>query len=139
MAKKLIFIVCLFISIYPDGFCNAMNFGEEKNDKTFIEIKKQDNGKEFIVKPGDIIRIELEEMGATGYSWFVDCLNTEHLEMISKKTKPISEGKLGAPVWGEWLFKAKKKGFAEINMDYYRAWEGKEKAIEHFSIKISIR
>src|SRR4030042_5643601 len=114
MTKKLIFIVCLFISIYPNGFCNAMNSGEEVNDKILIEIKKQDNGKEFVVKPGDIISVELEEMGAAGYSWFVDNLNTEHLEMLSKKTKLISEGKLGAPVLGVWLFRAKKEASAEI-------------------------
>ena len=139
MTKKLIFIVCLFISIYPDGFCNAMNSGEEVNDKTSITIKKQDNGKEFVVKPGDIIGVELEEMGAAGYSWFVDNLNTEYLEMLSKKTKSISEGKVGAPVLGEWMFRVKKKGSVEINMDHYRVWEGKEKATEHFSIKLLIK
>jgi predicted secreted protein len=116
-----------------------MNSGNEVNDKILIEIKKQDNGKEITVKPGDIICVELEEMGAAGYSWFVDNLNTEHLEMLSKKTKLISEGKLGAPVLGVWLFRAKKEGSAEINMDHYRGWEGKEKATEHFSIKLLIK
>jgi predicted secreted protein len=139
MVKKLVSMLCLFISIYPGGFCNAMNSGAEVNDKTLIEIKKQDNGKEFIVKSGDIICVELEEMGAAGYSWFVDSLNTEHIEMLSKKTKSISEGKLGASVLGEWLFRVKKKGSAEINMDHYRVWEGKEKATEHFSVKLLIK
>ena len=139
MTKKLIFIVCLFISIYPNGFCNAMNSGEEVNDKKLIEIKKQDNGKEITVKPGDIVHIELEEMGSAGYGWFVDSLNTEHLEMLSKKTKSISEDKVGAPVLGEWMFRVKKKGSVEINMDHYRVWEGKEKATEHFSIKLLIK
>lgn len=116
-----------------------MNLGEEMNDKTSITIKKQDNGKEITVKPGDIICVELEEMGAAGYSWFVDNLNTEHLEILPKKTKLISGGKLGGPVLGVWMFRAKKKGSAEINMSYYRVWEGKEKATEHFSIKLLIK
>ena len=139
MSKKLILIVWLFITIYLNGFCNAMNCGEEMNDKTSLTIKKQDTGKEITVKPGDIICVELEEMGAAGYIWFVDNLNTEHLEMLSKKTKLISEDKLGAPVLGEWLFRVKKKGSVEINMDHYRVWEGKEKATEHFSIKLLIK
>jgi len=139
MTKKLIFIVCLFITIYPDGFCNGMNSCKEGNDKTLMTIKKQDNGKEITVKTGDIIRVELEEMGTAGYSWFVDNLNTEHLEMLSKGTKPMSEEKVGAPVLGIWMFRAKKEGFAEINMDHYRVWEGKEKATEHFSIKLLIK
>lgn len=37
-----------------------------------------------------------------------------------------------------WLFKAKKKGISEIRMDYYRVWEGKEKATGHFSIILAI-
>lgn len=139
MAKKIIFIVCLFFSIYSEGLCNTTNSCEEMNDKTLVTIEKQDNGKEITVKPGDIIRIELEEMGSAGYSWFVDNLNTEHLEMLSKGTKPISEDKPGAPVLGIWMFKAKKKGFVEINMDHYRVWEGKEKATEHFSVKLLIK
>ena len=116
-----------------------MNCGEEVNNKTLITIKKQDNGKEITVKTGDIIRVELEEMGAAGYSWFADNLNTEYLEMLSKGTKPMSEDKPGAPVLGIWMFRAKKEGSAEINMDHYRVWEGKEKATEHFSIKLVIK
>jgi predicted secreted protein len=139
MAKKLFFIVCIYMTLYPTGFCNAMNSGEEVNNRTVITIKKQDNGKEITVKTGDIIRVELEEMGTAGYSWFVDNLNTEHLEMLSKGTKPMSEDKVGAPVLGIWMFRAKKKGSVEINMDHYRAWEGKEKATEHFSIKLLIQ
>jgi predicted secreted protein len=98
-----------------------------------------DNRKEITVKPGDIFSIELEEVGAAGYSWFVDNLNTEYLEIVSRKTKLISEGKLGGPVLAVWMFRAKKKGSAEINLDYYRAWEGKETAKEHFSIKLLIQ
>jgi len=139
MAEKVFFIVCILMILYPTNFCNAMNSGEEIDGKTSITIKKQDNGKEITVKPGDIFCVELEEMGAAGYSWFADNLNTEYLEILSKKTKLISECKLGGPVLGVWMFRAKKKGSAEINLDYYRVWEGKEKATEHFSIKLLIQ
>jgi predicted secreted protein len=45
---------------------------------------------------------------------------------------------VGAPVMGVWLMKAKNKGSTEIKMDYYRIWEGKDKATEHFSVKLLI-
>jgi predicted secreted protein len=139
MAERIFFIVCIFMTLYPTNFCNAMNSGKEIDGRTSITIKKQDNGKEITVKTGDIIRVELEEMGTAGYSWFVDNLNSEHLEMLSKGTKPMSEDKVGAPVLGIWMFRAKKNGSVEINLDYYRAWEGEEKATEHFSIKLLIQ
>jgi predicted secreted protein len=139
MAEKVLFIVCIFMILYPTGFCNAMNSGEETVNKTSVTIRKWDNRKEITVKSGDIFSIELEEVGAAGYSWFVDSLNTEYIEIVSRKTKLISEGKLGGPVLAVWMFRAKKKGSAEINLDYYRAWEGKETAKEHFSIKLLIQ
>jgi predicted secreted protein len=77
-------------------------------------------------------------LGSAGYGWYVDNLDKEHLELVSKETKVISKGEVGAPVMGVWLFEAKKKGSSEIKMDYYRVWEGKDKATEHFSIKLTI-
>ncbi len=87
---------------------------------------------------GDVIRIELKELGSAGYGWYINNLDNEHLELLSKETKIISEGKVGAPVIGVWLFKAKKRGDSGVKMDYYRLWEGKDKATEHFSIKLAI-
>ena len=103
-----------------------------------MTITQEDNGKEISVKPGKKIRIELKELGSAGYGWYVENLDKEHLEFVSKETKVISEGKVGAPVMAVWLFEAKKKGSSEIKMDYYRVWEGKDKATEHFSIKLTI-
>jgi len=138
MAKKLIFILYCFAAFLPYDLCSGMGTTKEMSDNKTITIKKQDNGKEIGIKCGDMIRIELTEMGGAGYGWYVDNLNTEYLDLLSKETKVISEGKVGAPVVGVWLFGTKKKGAAEIKMDLYRIWEGREKATEHFSIKILI-
>ena len=138
MVKKLIFILSCFIVLLPYDPCSGTETVKEMRDNKTINVNKQDNGKEIGVKCGDMIRLELTEMGGAGYSWYVEHLNTEYLDLLSKETKVISEGKVGAPVMGVWLFRTKKKGAAEIKMDHYRIWEGKEKATEHFSIKILI-
>jgi Predicted secreted protein len=104
-----------------------------------MTITKEHNGQEIGMKTGDVLQIELEELGSAGYSWQIDKLNTEYLELVSKGTKVISEGIIGAPVIAVWLFKAKKMGNTEIIMDHYRLWEGKEKATEFFSIRLSIK
>jgi predicted secreted protein len=106
--------------------------------KVFIITKKQ-SGSEIQVKPGDIIQVELNALGSAGYNWYMDQINGECLEFISEKTKQVSEErKIGAPVVMIWQFKAQKQGSNAIKMDYYRKWEGIEKAADHFSLKINI-
>jgi predicted secreted protein len=87
---------------------------------------------------GDLIEIKLEQMGGAGYQWYVDNLDKKHLELLSEEAKSAAEGRIGAPVLGIWRFKATKKGSTEIRMNHYRVWEGKEKAIEHFLIKLVV-
>jgi predicted secreted protein len=110
-----------------------------KDPKKVITITKENQGQEIKVKRDDLIRIELAEMGSAGYRWDIDRLNTEYLELISKETKMISESKIGGPVMSIWVLKAQKRGYIEIRMEHFRVWEGKEKASEHFSIRLTIK
>ena len=138
MEKRLVCIFFLLAALFQAVLCSGMGSNKDMADQKTIMITKEDNGKEISLKTGDVIRIELKELGSAGYGWYVDELNKEYLELVSKETKVVSEDKIGAPVMAVWLFKAKKKGSSELKMDHYRAWEGKERAAEHFSIKILI-
>ncbi len=132
--KIFFFLSAFFIATFYAGTVIAKQMDIQK----IMTVTQQDNGKEISLKTGDEFKIELKELGSAGYSWHVDNLDKEHLELVSKETMVISEGKVGAPVMAVWLFIAKKKGGTEIKMDLYRVWEGKEKATEHFSIKLII-
>jgi predicted secreted protein len=104
-----------------------------------VIIRKEQNGLELRVRPGDIIRVELPTSGGTGYAWFIDLPDSRLVELISEETKTDTEkGKVGAPVTSVWLFRAGKEGWSEIKLDYYRKWEGKEKSADHFFIKVHI-
>ena len=104
-----------------------------------VIIRKEQSGQAITVKAGDLIQIELPELGSAGYSWYIDNLDSQYLEFISEETRKVSEeGKIGAPVMHVWCFKAKKLGQTEIKMDYYRKWEGVKKSTDHFLIRINI-
>jgi predicted secreted protein len=106
--------------------------------KMFIVTKKQ-SGSEIKVKPGDTIQIELQALGSAGYSWYIDQIDAEYVELISENAKHMSEGtKVGAPAVIVRQFKAKKHGSTKIKMDYYRKWEGVGKSVDHFFLKIII-
>ena len=136
MKKRVLFLICLLGVFLSATFC-----GGDDNDtgyKDLMTITTGDNGKEITLHKGERFRIVLEELGSAGYNWYFDNLDEEHLELVSKSTRTISDGEVGAPVMGVWLMKAKNKGSTEIKMDYYRIWERKDKATEHFSVILLI-
>ncbi len=102
-------------------------------------ITKDDNNKEITIKSGDLIQIELETSGATGYTWHINNLDREYLDLISEGIKENTvEGKVGAPIVRYWQLKALKKGITELQMLYFRPWEGAGKSVEKFRIKLNI-
>ncbi len=135
-SRDSIFILILILTLSLSSVCIAM---ESKVERDKMILGKQDSGRELTVKAGDTIRIELEAIGGTGYWWYINTLDATHLELLSEESRVISEkGKTGAPVMDIWRFKTLKKGSAEIRLDYYRRWEGLERAVEHFTIKLTI-
>lgn len=132
-----IFISLFFVQVVS---CNGVTIREGvMNDENVVIVKKQDDGKEIEIKRGDVIQIELEGMGSTGYKWYVDTIDVERVELITEATVALKERVKGAPVLDVWRLKALKKGHADIKIDYYREWEGIERAIDHFFIRLNIQ
>jgi len=103
-----------------------------------VILRKQDNGKEVKLKTGHSFQIQLEAMGGTGYWWYLQPPDARHAVLLGEKTQTQAEGRIGGPVLGIWTFQAQNPGSTEIQMDYYRTWEGVEKAIEKFRVKITV-
>jgi len=112
--------------------------GVSMGNEPDVILQKQDSGKEITVKAGQVIQIQVEGMGGTGYWWYVQNLDAGCVELLSEKTRVVSDGRMGGPVLGLWTFRAKEPGTTEIKMDYYRSWEGSAKAADHFQVTIKI-
>jgi predicted secreted protein len=128
--------------IWLSAGVHAMGAGNTSEEGTGVVIlHKQDNGRELQVKSGDVIRVELAGAGATGYWWYAAGLDSARIELVSEETSPLSSDKklLGGPVIGVWRFKAKEPGKTNLTMKYYRVWEGPEKAVDQFSVTLTIR
>ena len=132
VARGMIGVFSFFI--FLSGISEVGAMGKEPE----VILQKQDNGKEINLKAGQVVQIQLAGVGGTGYWWYVQSLDARHLELLSEKTRAPSDGRVGGPVLGIWTFRAKEPGSTEIRMDYYRKWEGVEKAIEKFRVKITI-
>lgn len=138
--KKLSFILfaaCIFL--IPDLNNMAAEMKNRRNQKIIVNVTAK--GKKIELHCGDEIQIELKSIGGTGYKWYLTELDQEFLELISEKTIAPEEAKgeiTGGTVLGIWKLKAKKQGVTRIKMLYYRIWEGKDQAIDHFEIEVHI-
>jgi predicted secreted protein len=108
---------------------------------TKILLDESWNGKRIELKIGDEVQIELQGIGATGYAWYFDKLNSNFFHLISQereKGKKEGEEVVGVPIRHIWVIKAKKIGTSIIEMSYYRVWEGRDKAIRQFKVEVDI-
>jgi predicted secreted protein len=139
MKKFKAVLLIFFITLFQSTFDNTMwACDKSANQETMIVLQKQ-NGEEVTVKASTPVQIQLAELGSAGYTWHINNLDSQYLELISEETRDVSEkGKIGGPVTHVWCFKIRKAGQTEIKMDYYRQWEGIKNSQDHFFIKINI-
>ncbi len=102
-------------------------------------LSKNDDGKEITVKVGDIIRIELMQYSGTGYIWVLEEAYKGFFELIREEKEVTSRpGLVSGPVTKIWELKAIKSGQTEINLYLCRPWEGKDRAVDAFKVRIKI-
>jgi predicted secreted protein len=104
-----------------------------------VKLNRGDNGKEITIKTGDVLEIKLERSGSTGYEWYLDETYKKYFELLREDTETRQSGSLvGTPVVRTWKLRATKRGETDIRLFLYREWEGRDKAVETFRIKVRI-
>jgi predicted secreted protein len=105
-----------------------------------VVVNKSFNKREIKVRVGGSIRVELEELGAAGYTWKLQNLDEDHFESPEVQTDgPPPQGDFtGAPVLKIWLIRVKKAGLSELKFIHYRPWEGEETTADTFYLRVRI-
>jgi predicted secreted protein len=104
-----------------------------------IMLTRNDRGKEITVPRGTVIQIELAAAGGSGYLWQFEDLDREHFELIRTETEIGGKpGFTGAPNITRWQVKTKEQGQAELKLYCFRPWEGKDKAVDKFVVRVRI-
>jgi predicted secreted protein len=102
-------------------------------------LQMQDSGKEIRVKAGEVIELALKIQAGTGYTWEFHHLDEKHFRVVHTETKSLAEPNvMGGPVLQIWRLKAIEPGDATLSLDYFRPWEGRDKAVKHFEVKVFI-
>ena len=104
-----------------------------------VLITKADDGKEITVPEGAVIGVQLEQSGGTGYTWEIVDPDQTHLSVLESNDIPLKKPPVvGGPMLKTWQIKAVKKGQTQLKILLYRSWEGVEKAVDKFQVKITI-
>ena len=104
-----------------------------------VTVGEEQSGQQLTLRVGEIFQVELPGQAGTGYSWYLDNLDSHYLELVSHETRQASpESMVGGPLLYLWRFKAKKEGQTQLKLAYYRVWEGIGTAPKHFLLHITI-
>jgi len=97
--------------------------------------------KEIILNSGDQVTITLISNATTGFSWNENAAiaDTNVLQQLKHENISADSGKLGAAGAEKWTFKALKAGTTNIHLEYSRTWEGGEKGVWTFDLKITVK
>lgn len=104
-------------------------------------LTAEDNNNTFTQQVGDLIELQLEVKGSTGYDWYFSGLDTEYFEEVTSGARILTPmiGGAGAPVLGYWQIKLKKAGTATIKMKNYQVWIGESSSIDEYIITLQIQ
>ncbi len=131
----------VFLKAFVLSLALPLVFGISHSSATeTVIVNKAFNGREIKVREGGVIRVDLEELGAAGYTWVIRDLDKEHFEIVSAQTEgaPPRGDTTGTPVVNTWLIRTIKSGMSELKFLYFRPWEGEKNAVDSFILKVRI-
>jgi|WetSurMetagenome_2_1015567.scaffolds.fasta_scaffold100321_2 inhibitor of cysteine peptidase len=150
MLNKILIAIALFATLITMVACSSVNAQQpERNPVTQeISINSADEfsqhpqiQKEITLNNGDQVTITLVSNATTGFSWNENAAIADTTVMQQLKHENIAgdSGKLGAAGAEKWTFKALKVGTTNAHLEYSRPWEGGEKGVWIFDLKITVK
>ena len=150
--KKKLFVVCaLGVTLMAASACSAAIQDTGNAEQADIgalkkvNIDSSYNGKEIIVPAGELLVINLESNPTTGFRWELSQpANKGVLALIQNEYQSDKPDKQDTPVAGAggteiWTFEAVSAGETTIAMEYSRPWEGGEKGVNTFNLKVIVK
>lgn len=118
-SMSVVLLATAFVVIVCAGFtvANAIS-GGNSNMQAFNQT---DTNKSITVRPGETIKVLLDENPTTGYSWVFNV--TSGLTIAKDTYHEPTGGLIGAGGVHEWQVRATGTGSQQISAVYKRAWE----------------
>ena len=132
-------MVVTILALSADGISNASP--DEKSGQ--IDIDASYDGQGIEIDVGESLLIILESNPTTGFRWeLAGPVDEDLLALIETRYEPgadIEASLVGAGGTEVWTFETLADGETTITLEYSRAWDGGEKAIETFEVTVTIK
>lgn len=116
---SVVLLAVAFVVIVCAGFTVAHAITEGNGNMQ--SFNQTDTNKAITVKPGETIKVLLDENPTTGYSWVFNV--TSGLAIATDKYQEPDSGLMGAGGVHEWQIKATGTGSQQVSAIYKRPWE----------------
>ena len=101
-------------------------------------LRNQQHGKLFLARQNKTFRIELAANPTTGYNWYIAALDEKQFKVRRSGYDPAAGGRVGGGGTSYWEIIPLTKGPGMIKLLYYRVWEGAEKAVDRFQVRVLV-
>lgn len=101
-------------------------------------LSGSDNGKTIAVHVGDEIDIALDSNPTTGFQWAIDKSN-ESLLTLKQTDYTASSNLIGSGGTQTFKFVAKSVGAVNLQLKYWRSFEGDKSISQRFAVTIQIQ
>ena len=101
-------------------------------------LSGSDNGKTITVHIGDEIDIALDSNPTTGFQWAIDKSN-DSLLTLKQSDYSASSNLIGSGGTQTFKFVAKSAGTVNLQLKYWRSFEGDKSIIQRYAVTIQIQ
>ncbi len=101
-------------------------------------LSASDNGKTITVHVGDEIDIALDSNPTTGFDWAIDKSN-DALLTLKQKDYQASSNAIGSGGTDTFKFVAKSAGTVNLQLKYWRSFEGDRSIVHRYAVTIQIQ
>jgi inhibitor of cysteine peptidase len=101
-------------------------------------LSSSDNGKTITVHVGDEVDIALDSNPTTGFDWAIDKSN-DSLLALKQSDYSASSNAIGSGGTRTFKFVAKSAGTVDLQLKYWRSFEGDKSIIRRYAVTIQIQ
>jgi predicted secreted protein len=130
------------VMVYPDPALSVeaedVAASYRYRDSFVTRLRNQQHGKMFWARRGKQFRIALAANPTTGYNWYIAVLDEKQFKVRRSGYEPARSGLIGGGGTSYWDIIPLKEGLGTIKLLYYRVWEGAEKAVDQFQVRVLV-
>jgi len=103
-----------------------------------FSARDSDNQKQFVIKKGDLFKVELEAQLSTGYGWQISSISGAE-QYGQTKVDTAQSDMTGGRDMQYMIFRATNTGNGYIELKYVQPWKATDTPLKYYKIYITVQ